>query len=180
MFNIWTHEHDQNAIQRKVTSLNDRIETWKQTKKQLKTKRKIEVFIEKHWKTNGKLQFSSKNIEKTNGKLQFSLKMWIFNGNVHFFNGNIQPFNENCIFPIRQSIFQWELQFFKVCMIEGWWAKKNALSHSHFHYWLEKAIIFKNRTTFGHSRAFLESIPFLQKHCSHRWTLQLWWWETEN
>ena len=85
-------------------------------------------------------------------------------------------FYKFCAYFCKSHVQTWELRFSKIYIIEGWWVKKNALSHSHFHYWLQKAIIFKNRTTFGHSRAFLESIPFPQKHRSHGWTLQLWWW----
>ena len=44
-------------------------------------------------------------------------------------------FYKFCAYFCKSHVQTWELRFSKIYMIEGWWVKKNALSHSHFHYW---------------------------------------------
>ena len=44
-------------------------------------------------------------------------------------------FYKFCAYFGESHVQTWELWFSQIYMIEGWWVKKNALSHSHFHYW---------------------------------------------
>ena len=82
-------------------------------------------------------------------KMNVKLKNFVYPFWAHFCKSHVQTWHL-CIFPGLHDRM----------LIECWWTKKNASSHSHFHHWYKKPSFLRIGQHLGTPEVFLKSIPF--------------------